>query len=554
MKKNIKNKKKNKVNNSMEINFDISNKQQLSGRDIIKLVYINNSLPEGTIIECLEQLYVVKTIENNPMILPVGCESEENAIHKKGLVFLSIFANRLSYFIDSNIELPSLENENLNEVLGLDVIASVKGNPLLIKEKYVSDTITMVAVKDFCHIFKDNSRIKFDKNISYQDFVTIISNKCCLVVEESIIRQQHKYIFLDTEWSCWEKNNPKKNNLGNKELLSIGVVVLDKNFIKKGEFYSIVKPFDNIEISEYCTRITKFKKDDFKTAPFIEDVLRDLIRFLMKHKCYDKKYETPTVPLYTWSNNDKLLLDFYFAKRRNVLGLKLTSALVDIQPEIENLVKHKYNIEKHISLDNMLKICFLNKKNQPKHNALIDASNLAEIYKYTRKSNRFDTYLLKNLKMKEDPALMLKEIEDIRNSITNLIEINKDKIPNYEDFISYPETWSSLCYCEKPSKTTNTSICTPIPNYFVRDMQAKRLGYDLNNALKIIETQDAEGNVIEYLYDIRTLKFTSISSDCNLDKLMKQTKKALFMVRSSFLNYNNDQFVKILKKKSQSNR
>lgn len=143
----------------------------------------------------------------------------------------------------------------------------------------------------------------------------------------------------------------------------------------------------------------------------------------------------------------------------------------------------------------------------------------------------------------------IKDIENCREEITSLINNNKDRIPNYEDFISYPKTRCHLCYYDESAKTPNKFIYPSIPNYFVRSNHAKRLGYDLNNAIKIVGVQDIEGDVIDYLYDVRTLKFRPINPNCNLDKLMEQTQRALFKVKGSFLHCNDDILIKILKGK-----
>ena len=143
----------------------------------------------------------------------------------------------------------------------------------------------------------------------------------------------------------------------------------------------------------------------------------------------------------------------------------------------------------------------------------------------------------------------IEEIEACRMQICELVKSNKDKIPNYTEFLKFPIPKHALWYKDE-SKDKWSTIHPEIPtHYFVRTKQAIRMGFELDENLRIIQLSNMEGDFLDYLYDIRTLKFRPVDPRCHLDRLLNRTKKILHLIEESFL-YNDEDFVKALKRLS----
>src|SRR3954465_924154 len=99
------------------------------------------------------------------------------------------------------------------------------------------------------------------------------ANVTTYFAEEPMARLLDKIIALDLESTCWEGPPPEGQV---SEIIEIGVSTVDVASLQRGDKQSIlVKPVRS-QISEFCTRLTTLKADDFSNAGTLADATKIL--------------------------------------------------------------------------------------------------------------------------------------------------------------------------------------------------------------------------------------------------------------------------------------
>lgn len=176
-----------------------------------------------------------------------------------------------------------------------------------------------------------------------------------------------KYIIIDLECTCWEKNDPLKDLY---ETIEIGAIFLNANFEKINQLQLYTLPEDNKILSEYCADLTGITQQtlDSKGIPFA-----DAIKLLSEY--IDEENE----PVFgSWGEFDQRQLkedciakgvDYPFSENNHV----------NIKVEFMK----KYN-KKRCGLQKVCRILQLRFNGSP-HCGLDDANMTAEVFKKIRK-------------------------------------------------------------------------------------------------------------------------------------------------------------------------
>lgn len=86
-----------------------------------------------------------------------------------------------------------------------------------------------------------------------------------------------KYVVIDLECTCWEREDPNKQP---HEIIEIGAVLLDENYNYIKEFTQFVKPLDNPILTEYCIDLTSITQKDVDVAPTLSAAIAQLNRWM----------------------------------------------------------------------------------------------------------------------------------------------------------------------------------------------------------------------------------------------------------------------------------
>ncbi|MBQ3423240.1 MAG: hypothetical protein IJH34_16640, partial [Romboutsia sp.] len=221
--------------------------------------------------------------------------------------------------------------------------------------------------------------------------------------------------FMDFEFtSSGNRHSDLKNN--GIELISIAGVFVNEEFEVISEYYSLVKPFLNIELSDFCIKLTGITQNDISTARSFEVVVNEFCDFT-------KNFSDFTIQYFTWGDFD----EFALRKSIKINNYKgpfnaLRKKIKNIQPEISNSIKYKGNLLKqHWGLQD-IKCVYKMPVSQSSHNALSDAHDLNLIYTAYKKNMDFDLKFLKDYSQK---LKLDKEIQRQKNILHNK-KLNED--------------------------------------------------------------------------------------------------------------------------------
>lgn len=145
----------------------------------------------------------------------------------------------------------------------------------------------------------------------------------------------------------------------------------------------------------------------------------------------------------------------------------------------------------------------------------------------------------KNKKTKKQPKYKatVDDIEKCRTEILDLLEKNKDKVPDYSKAKNIPR---STCFMYSYNENDKFVYIKP-PSYLISEKQAHRAGMCVSDAPAIVRV-DRDILADYNLYDPRTLKFRPISKSCNRDRLLESTKRMKSKIESSY-TYDDKDFL-----------
>lgn len=172
------------------------------------------------------------------------------------------------------------------------------------------------------------------------------------------------YIIFDLEATCWEGSS--KGSLS--EIIEIGAVKLDKELNETDCFQSFVKPTQNTELSEFCTKLTNITQEDVSNAPYFDVAIHQFENWIT--------HNTDYIYLFSWGKYDKnQILTEANAKgyAGNILQLL----------DKHHSLKHEFAAFRQIKLCGMasaLHMLGIELKGIH-HRGIDDAKNIAEIFK-----------------------------------------------------------------------------------------------------------------------------------------------------------------------------
>lgn len=176
-----------------------------------------------------------------------------------------------------------------------------------------------------------------------------------------------KRIFVDFEMNPIDKKYSAERKMCGREIIEIGAVMLDENFVEIDEFKLFVKPEYNSQIYMKYEELTGIKTGNVAGADTFKKAYGEFIRWC------GSDYE-----VYAWSNSDKSQVE----KEMLLKGIELDEAYkymfehwIDFQKNFGEMV----NSEQLISLENALNSCGIPFSGK-KHDALFDARNTSKLF------------------------------------------------------------------------------------------------------------------------------------------------------------------------------
>jgi len=182
-----------------------------------------------------------------------------------------------------------------------------------------------------------------------------------------------KILFMDCEFTCWEKctDDFRSNRNRLPEIIEIGFAAYDLQYGKIMEtFFSFVKPRNNFMLSDYCKLLLNLSQDTIDKSFPLPHVCQQIVGFLK-----DREYVTCA-----WGMEDRNILS------QDACGSGASDPLkgfdhIDIMAEAIRFYGFDKNI---IEREEIQKVADLNHV-QHNHNALDDAIELIEIFNIIRK-------------------------------------------------------------------------------------------------------------------------------------------------------------------------
>lgn len=183
--------------------------------------------------------------------------------------------------------------------------------------------------------------------------------------------------FLDAEfnagmnYSAGEKVN---------DIISIGIVICDKEYNGIKKFYTLVRPLTNTPIFPMISRMTGITTDMLEGQPNFAEVSNKITDIIKK---YDVK------KIYTWGAADKHSLETekVLFKKRKFPGHQYSNKwnYIDLCTDISSAISAQHlgiMGGLAINMENLMFVCDIDKKQE--HNALSDARYLFKCVKYLK--------------------------------------------------------------------------------------------------------------------------------------------------------------------------
>ncbi|MCI5943973.1 MAG: exonuclease domain-containing protein [Eubacterium sp.] len=184
------------------------------------------------------------------------------------------------------------------------------------------------------------------------------------------------YAFFDAEYTCYMDSDRNFDRKHSSEVLSVGLVIADRNFKVVKTYYSPICPIYNKKLTPYCRELTGLTQKEIDHAPSWEEVFRRLIQILQEY---------PVKEIAVWGNDNQTLTADLERNHRSVSKKhkKLVSMIKDVTRRMTAKV---FGTGITVSLADMKYVCDMEHKTA--HNALEDAKDLYRIVKACMK----DTY------------------------------------------------------------------------------------------------------------------------------------------------------------------
>lgn len=190
------------------------------------------------------------------------------------------------------------------------------------------------------------------------------------------------YIIVDFEMNSVARGYKEERKICRMEIIEIGAVIMDENFLVLGEFKTLVKPQYNDSIGKTYETLTGISTHMVKDAPTFATAYE---MFASWCESYGKEYE-----VYAWSDNDynQLVAEMKLKGYCNKQKMNPLLKWFDFQKEYTE----KLGLERIISLEKAMNYAGVEFKGHM-HDALCDAKNTAELFAIVRDEERCNKVL-----------------------------------------------------------------------------------------------------------------------------------------------------------------
>lgn len=177
------------------------------------------------------------------------------------------------------------------------------------------------------------------------------------------------YAFFDAEYTCYMESDTAFDRNHGSEVISVGLVICDKNFNLVKTFYSPIHPIYNSRLTRYCKSLTGLTQKEIDEAPSYDEVFQTLYMILQEY---------PVREIFTWGNDAHTLCNDVEKNHKSV-SRKHKKVINKIRDLTKKLTKKVFGRGIVLSLSDMKYICDM--EHRTEHNALSDARDLYLITK-----------------------------------------------------------------------------------------------------------------------------------------------------------------------------
>ncbi len=186
-----------------------------------------------------------------------------------------------------------------------------------------------------------------------------------------------KYIIVDLEMNPISKEYKEEKKISRMEIIEIGAVIMDEDFLVLGEFKTLVKPQYNNEIYKKYETLTGITTQMVSGAPTFATAYELFMKWC---ESYGDEYE-----VYAWSESDysQLVAEMALKNFSNAAQLGPKKPWFDFQKEYTQ----KLGLERVMSLEKALDYAGITYEGRM-HDALCDAKNTAELFAIVRNEEK----------------------------------------------------------------------------------------------------------------------------------------------------------------------
>lgn len=190
------------------------------------------------------------------------------------------------------------------------------------------------------------------------------------------------YVIVDFEMNPVDAKYKEERKICRSEIIEIGAVIMDENYLVLGEFKTLVKPQFNDCIQKRYETLTGISTQMVSGAPNFSTAYEMFVNWC---ESYGTDYE-----VYAWSENDynQLVFEMIIKKysREDMMGPLYK--WFDFQKEYSE----KLCLERIMSLEKALNYAGIDFEGHM-HDALCDAKNTAELFAIVRNEERCNVVL-----------------------------------------------------------------------------------------------------------------------------------------------------------------
>lgn len=186
-----------------------------------------------------------------------------------------------------------------------------------------------------------------------------------------------KHIIIDLEMNPIAREYTEERKICGREIIEIGAVIMDEQYMILGEFKTLVRPEYNEVIERKFETMTGISTRMVDGAPTFATALDMLYSWA---ESYGDDYQ-----IYGWSESDyEQILNEMILKGCTGEGMEqFLFCWNDFQIEFS----HRLGLERIMSLEKAIEYCGLDFEGH-QHDALCDAKNTAEIFAIVRNEKR----------------------------------------------------------------------------------------------------------------------------------------------------------------------